>query len=116
MIARIWHGATAASNADAYLDFLISKGTRDYRSTPGNRGVRILRNVTVSHADFLLISLWDSLAALHAFAGPDIERAVYYPEDHAYLLDFEPNVAHYEVAADLPGLATHDASAVEPWP
>jgi hypothetical protein len=30
-------------------------------------------------------------------AGPDPERAVYYPEDDDFLLEKEPNVTHYEV-------------------
>lgn len=34
--------------------------------------------------------------AIQAFAGPDVEKAVYYPEDAEYLLEMEPSVAHYE--------------------
>lgn len=102
MIARIWHGATPESKAGAYLDFLVDQGTTEYRTTPGNRGVRILRRIADGRADFLLISMWDSLDAVRAFAGDAVEKAVYYPEDRDFLLDFEPNVAHYEVAADLP--------------
>lgn len=67
-IARIWHGATAALHADAYLDFLTRKGTRDWRSTPGKCEVRILRRVTADRAGSLLISLWDSLDAVRGFA------------------------------------------------
>jgi hypothetical protein len=36
--------------------------------------------------------------AVRAFAGDDPERACYYPEDHDFLLEFEPTVIHYEVA------------------
>jgi hypothetical protein len=43
------------------------------------------------------MSLWDSLEAIRAFAGDDVERARYYPEDASYLLELEPTVAHYEV-------------------
>jgi hypothetical protein len=45
--------------------------------------------------------LWDSLDAIRAFAGPDVERAKYYPEDEAFLLELEPTVMHYEVLASL---------------
>ena len=37
---------------------------------------------------------------IKAFAGSDPERARYYPEDERFLLDFEPNVEHYEVLVD----------------
>jgi hypothetical protein len=31
------------------------------------------------------------------FAGSDLERAIYYPEDDDFLLEKEPTVTHYEV-------------------
>lgn len=43
------------------------------------------------------MTLWDSTEAIAAFAGEDIEAAVYYDEDDRYLLDREPRVAHYAV-------------------
>lgn len=38
MIARVWRGWTAASDADRYLDYLEETGLREYRATAGNRG------------------------------------------------------------------------------
>ena len=46
----------------------------------------------------MLISLWDSMDAVRAFAGENPERSVYYPEDENYLLEMEPLVRLYEVA------------------
>ena len=97
MIARIWRGRTVAAQADQYLDYLQKTGVEEIRATPGNRGVRILRHITGQEAEFLFVSFWDSLDAIQSFAGPDIERAVYFPEDTAFLLELEPTVAHYEV-------------------
>jgi heme-degrading monooxygenase HmoA len=97
MIARTWHGATPASKADEYLEFLKRTGVRDYRATPGNRGVYLLRRVGEDRADFLLVSFWDSYEAIRRFAGPDVEKAFYYPEDKDFLLEFERTVTHYEV-------------------
>jgi heme-degrading monooxygenase HmoA len=100
MIARIWRGRTPAEKADDYLDYLEATGLAEYAKTPGNRGLRVLRRIDGDVAEFLLITLWDSMDAIHAFAGPEPERSVYYPEDDAYLLEKEPTVAHYEVLAD----------------
>ena len=100
MIARIWRGRTRAAQADAYLAYLEATGLKDYAATPGNRGVRVLRRIAGDEAEFLLITFWDSLDAIRAFAGPDIETAIYYPEDDAYLLGREPTVTHYEVVVD----------------
>jgi heme-degrading monooxygenase HmoA len=97
MIARLWHGRVPAEKAPAYRAFLESRAIPDYRSVPGNLEVRVLerRDGDVTH--FLTLTFWADLAAIRAFAGEDIERAKYYPEDAAFLLEFEPRVAHYEV-------------------
>ena len=99
MIARIWRGHTEAAKADEYLDYLRATGVEQTRATAGNRGVRILRRIGDGRAEFLFISFWDSLESIRAFAGEDIERAVYYPKDTEYLLELEPTVAHYETYA-----------------
>ena len=99
MIARISRGTTAASKADDYLAYLEATGIKDYGATPGNRGVQVLRRTTGDEVEFVLITLWDSLAAIRAFAGPDYERAVYYEEDRAYLRGLTEFVEHFDVVA-----------------
>ena|SRR5215468_10135042 len=100
MIARVWRGRTKAEDAGAYQDYLEATGVRSCRATPGNRGVHVLRRVQAGEAEFVFISLWESREAIRAFAGQDLERAVYFPEDARYLLEMEPGVKHYEVFAE----------------
>jgi heme-degrading monooxygenase HmoA len=97
MIARIWHGVTAADKSEEYLDYLNRTGVPDYRATEGNQGVYVLRRTEGDKAHFLLLSLWQSRDAIVKFAGSDMEKARYYPQDKEYLLEFEPTVTHYEV-------------------
>lgn len=97
MIVRIWHGLTPAERADAYYDFLNRSGVPDYRATKGNKGVMVLRRVDGEEAHFLLLSFWESLHDIESFAGSDLTRARYYPEDSDYLLEFEERVMHYEL-------------------
>jgi heme-degrading monooxygenase HmoA len=97
MIARIWHGRTTAAQADAYLDLLQKVAIPGYQSTRGNRAVYILRRLDGEVAHFLTLTYWDSLEAIQAFAGEDISKAKYYPEDQHFLLEFEPTVEHYEL-------------------
>jgi heme-degrading monooxygenase HmoA len=105
MIARMWHGMTRAEDYDAYWKFLHERAIPDYRSTPGNLGVRLFRRLDGDRAHFLTQSYWPSLEAIRAFAGDDIDRAKYYPEDGDYLLEFEPTVQHFEVTEpDLPSV------------
>jgi hypothetical protein len=97
-IARLWTGATRDTDADAYLAYLRRTGLQAYRATPGNRGAMCLRRLEPGRCQFLLISLWDSWEAVRRFAGPDGDRAVFYPEDDRFLVDRELVVRHFEVA------------------
>src|SRR5207253_10211416 len=97
MIARIWHGRTTATRSDDYLAFLKQRAIPDYKGTEGNRGVYILRRIEGEQAHFLTLTFWESREAIQTFAGAEIEKAKYYPEDKDFLLEFEPTVTHYEV-------------------
>jgi heme-degrading monooxygenase HmoA len=99
MIARLWHGRVPTMKADAYLDYLNRSGIPDYRATPGNRGVTVLRRAHGEVTHFLLITQWDSWEAIAAFAGEEVDRARYYPEDDEFLLEREPHVVHYDIAS-----------------
>jgi heme-degrading monooxygenase HmoA len=97
MIARIWRGTVRESDQDTYLAYLQETGLKEYADTPGNRGVHTLRHVADGKCEFLLLTFWESWDAIKAFAGPDYEKAVYYPEDEKFLLDRHPKVEHFEV-------------------
>ena len=97
MIARIWHGMTTATKSDEYLEFLKERAIPDYKAAEGNKGVYILRRVEGDEAHFLTLTFWESAHAIEKFAGSNIEKAKYYPEDEGFLLEFEPTATHYEV-------------------
>jgi heme-degrading monooxygenase HmoA len=97
MIARIWRGTVREADQDTYYQYLQDTGLKEYAQTPGNRGVYTLRRVADGQCEFLLLTLWESWDAIQAFAGPDYEKAVYYPEDDKFLLDRGAKVLHYEL-------------------
>ncbi|MCP3143606.1 hypothetical protein [Pyxidicoccus xibeiensis] len=97
MLARTWRGVTKAADAEAYQAYLERTGLTQYRATPGNLGAYCLRRVTGERAEFLLVTLWESMDAVRRFAGESPERAVFYPEDDRYLIDRDLHVTHYEV-------------------
>jgi heme-degrading monooxygenase HmoA len=47
--------------------------------------------------EIITLSFWDSLDAIKGFAGDDIERAVFYPEDDRYLVERDLRVTHFRV-------------------
>ncbi|HZQ67507.1 MAG TPA: hypothetical protein VFA68_03220 [Terriglobales bacterium] len=97
MIARIWTGLVRESDKDTYFEYLKKTGLDEYTSIPGNLGIQVLRRVHEGKCEFTLITLWDSYDAIRTFAGDDLEKAKYYPEDTKYLLHLDPCVKHYEV-------------------
>ena len=97
MIARTWRGATKAEDADAYVEYLEKTGFPEYRATPGHRGVLALRRVNGDRAEFLLLTLWESEEAIRRFAGDEIDRAVFYPEDDRFLVERGERVGHFDV-------------------
>ena len=98
MVARIWRGATKAEDGDVYLEYLHRTGFAEYRATPGNLGVLGLRRQENGRAEFLLLTLWESEKAIRRFAGEEIERAIFYPEDERFLVERGERVSHFEVA------------------
>ncbi|RAW02895.1 antibiotic biosynthesis monooxygenase [Pseudochryseolinea flava] len=96
MITRVWHGRTSLENADRYLNFLLHKGTADYKKISGNISVKVWRRIDPDCAHFYTVTEWDSIASIKEFAGDQYESAVYYPEDDGVLLEFEEKVFHYE--------------------
>jgi heme-degrading monooxygenase HmoA len=97
MIARTLRGATRAEDAEGYLHYLQQTGFRAFRETPGNLGALGLRRLAGGKAEFLIISFWESTDAVQAFAGSDIDRAVFYDEDDRYLIERDESVSHFEV-------------------
>jgi heme-degrading monooxygenase HmoA len=95
----MWHGITPRSKADAYTTFLEQRAIPDYRSVPGNLSVAVLRRDEVEVTHFMTVTHWESEESIRAFAGDELLRAKYYPEDQSFLVEFEPKVQHFVVAA-----------------
>jgi len=97
LITRLWEGSTRARDADRYLAYLHRTGLREYQGAAGNHGVLALRATGGDRADFLLLTFWDSEAAIRGFAGEPMERARFYPEDEAFLIRRGETVRHLEL-------------------
>ena len=70
-----------------------------YKATPGNRGAWLMWRPDGEKAEIITLSFWESRQAIQGFAGQDIEKAVFYPEDDRFLVERDLAVHHYEVAS-----------------
>jgi hypothetical protein len=94
VIARVWRGATRATDAEAYAAYVG-------RCLEGERAI-VLQRVDGERAEIETIIFFDSLDDVRAFAGDDIDRARFYPDDDRYLVDREPTVRHFDVPVFTP--------------
>lgn len=99
MICRVWHGWTAAANADAYEHLLrteVFPGIAG-RGVAGYRGIELLRRATDDAVEFVTLMWFDSLDSVRAFAGDDYAAAVVPPKARTLLQRFDARSAHYDV-------------------
>ena len=96
MIARIWHGRVPAAKSDAYLNHMRTFAIPRYRAVPGNLAAYALHRVEGDVAHFDMLTFWESLEAIKAFAGENAEKARYDDFDKDFLLEYEPTCRHYE--------------------
>lgn len=97
MIVRIWRGWTSPEDTAAYAAYILKTGIAEYHATPGNQGAHLISRPDGDRTEFLTISYWDDTDSIIAFAGDDIAKAVFYPEDDRYLVDREVTVRHFTV-------------------
>lgn len=102
MIARIWRGRVHAHDLAAYRKYVQRTGLCDYRATPGNRGAYLLFSVESDVAHVMTYSLWEDRKSIQAFAGDDIARTRYYPEDERYLMELPAYLEHFEIVEAVP--------------
>ncbi|HXJ65320.1 MAG TPA: hypothetical protein VNN79_16315 [Actinomycetota bacterium] len=105
MIARTWRGWTRSADADEYVEYLLRTGIREYEATQGNRAAYILRREDGDRTEFVTLTFWDSMDAVRGFAGGDVERAVFYPEDDRFLVERETTAKHWDVTTSGPAAA-----------
>lgn len=100
MIARTWRGATEPANADRYVDHLRDRTLPVLSHIPGYLGAYVLRHASASRVEFSVVTLWESLDAIRAFAGADSGAAVVPPEARALLASFDDRAVHWDVVLD----------------
>ncbi|WP_439592050.1 hypothetical protein [Microbacterium sp.] len=96
-VVRMWSGVVRTADRGAYIE---QTGLAEYRQTPGNLDAWLLtRDLGDGRTEVTTVSRWESLEAIVGFAGDDIERAVFYPEDERFLLERDERVRHYLLEA-----------------
>ena len=100
VIARTWHGKTPRAKADEYEKYLAGAITK-FPTIAGNLGYQLMRldggPDGDQYVEFQVISYWESLDAIKAYAGADVRRTHDLPRDGEFLVNKEPLVRNYEL-------------------
>jgi heme-degrading monooxygenase HmoA len=96
MISCLWHGWTNFENADACEELLRTQILPGIHRVDGYKGAYLLRREVEDGIEFVIVTLWESMEAVRAFAGEDYEVAVVPPEARRLLARFDRRSLHYE--------------------
>lgn len=96
-IMREWRAQIRRALKREYVDYVTATGIAGYRRAEGNLGAVIAtRDLDSERSEIITLSWWKDQASIEAFAGGDISRSRYYPEDDRYLLTHPETVQHFE--------------------
>jgi heme-degrading monooxygenase HmoA len=93
----LWHGWTTREHADAYERLLVTKILPGIHRVAGYQGAYLLRRDVPEGVEFVTLTLFESLEAVRAFAGADLEVAVVPPDARALLSRFDERSVHFDV-------------------
>jgi heme-degrading monooxygenase HmoA len=98
MIARIWTARTTPKYWPAYEQHFEQNVLPELRGVQGYISSQLLKREAGGEIAITVVTVWQSWAAIDAFAGPDREAAVVAPNAAALLTSYDRRVQHFEVA------------------
>lgn len=101
MIIREWRGRTSRARSSDYPEHFRNEVVPGLRRIQGFLGALLSRRESDDRVEFVVLTRWTSMEAIHAFAGPAPENAVVEPAAIAALTDYDATVRHYDVLEDI---------------
>lgn len=101
MIIREWRGRAPRSRAGEYPTHFRTRVVPELRNVPGFLGATLSKREEGQLVEFVVLTRWESLDAIRAFAGTDLDNAVVEPGAVAALSDYDHTVRHYEVVEEV---------------
>ena len=97
MIWRQWRCLADPGRAQDYVAHLRAETFPALRKIPGFVDASILSRPLGPGVEFLIVTRWDSLAAITRFAGADPEAAVLPAKAADMMLEYDRRARHFQV-------------------
>jgi heme-degrading monooxygenase HmoA len=104
MILREWRARATAEGARAYQAHAEAHVVPALRAVPGHLGHLMTLRPDGELVEIVVLTLWQDMAAIAAFAGPEPEIAVVEPQARAALAEVGERVRHAVVWSASPPL------------
>jgi heme-degrading monooxygenase HmoA len=97
MISRHWTAVAKPGQAEAYRRHLVNDTFPQLANIPGFLRASVLSRSVPGGTEFRVVTEWESLEAIRAFAGSSVEAAVVPPLVQELMARYDSVVVHYEV-------------------
>ena len=97
MVSRHWTGVAKPGKAPEYIAHLKKDTFPKLSSIPGFVRASILQRDLPEGTEFLIITNWENIEAIQAFAGAEADTAVVPQVARDLMLRFDEKVRHYTV-------------------
>jgi len=101
-ISRHWRGVAKSKEADNYIHHLRNNTFPELGRIEGFIKASILRRPIREGTEFLIVTTWQSIEAIRKFAGESVNTAVVPPSVRAMMVEYDKEVAHYEILEEYP--------------
>jgi heme-degrading monooxygenase HmoA len=102
VISRHWTGVARPGQAESYASHLRTATFPQLSAIAGFVRAAILRREVEGGTEFRIVTEWESLDAIRAFAGQDPEVAVVPAVVQAMMARYDRRAAHYEIVGTTP--------------
>ena len=97
MISRQWRSLAKALRAQDYIEHLTTDTFPKLRELAGFVDATIHTRTEQRGVEFLVVTRWQSLQAIHEFAGDDVEAAVVPQIVQEMMIEYDRRVRHYQI-------------------
>ena len=103
MIERTWSArAGSRERGAAYAAYFQRTVLPELLAVPGYHGARLLQRELHAGVELVVVTRWESMAAIRVFAGEAVETAVVHDEAAALFTEFDRTVRHFEIVSEHP--------------